>query len=52
MNAKVVEKVSLCVAEATFNLMKKAGVCEASGVEGDIGEVQSAGRIRSRRVRQ
>lgn len=27
MNEKVVKKVSLCVAEATFNLMKKAGVC-------------------------
>lgn len=26
MNENVVKKVSLCVAEATFNLMKKAGV--------------------------
>ncbi len=27
MNRNVVKKVDLCVSEATFNLMKKAGVC-------------------------
>lgn len=27
MNENVVNKVGLCVAEATFNLMKKVGVC-------------------------